>query len=120
MLSFLYFLYTFIIVHFLSCTHKNYDIHVNIFTDDKCIRIGVEVNLLIHFMRIRGEHPMRKNTSNDYVTQAPKEEEVTIDTSGRFPNKKNFPGDSVNEHESIENANAIIAEGEIGQQRENL
>jgi hypothetical protein len=30
------------------------------------------------------------------------------------------PGDSVNEHKFLEEANMIIAEGEIGQQNENL
>jgi hypothetical protein len=59
-------------------------------------------------------------TENKYLTHAPKDESITIDTDGRFPNKNNYPGDSVNEHESIETANSIIAEGEIGQQRENL
>ncbi|MFE8699466.1 hypothetical protein ACFYKX_02385 [Cytobacillus sp. FJAT-54145] len=63
---------------------------------------------------------MKKKTSEDYLTQAPKQEQFTIENDGRFPNQKNYPGDSVNEHEQLETANAIIAEGEIGQQRENL
>lgn len=56
----------------------------------------------------------------EYATHAPKNPEVTIENGNRFPNKKTVPGNSVNEHEDLENANAIIAEGEIEQQRENL
>lgn len=55
----------------------------------------------------------------DYLTHAPKKEQVTIGTDNNYPNLKNYPGDSVNEHEQLESANAIIAEGEFGQQREN-
>lgn len=59
-----------------------------------------------------------REKNNEYLTQAPKKEKFTI-SSETFPNQKNYPGDSVNEHERLETANAIIAEGEIGQQREN-
>lgn len=55
----------------------------------------------------------------DFLTQAPKTEQVTVGTNNNYPNLKNYPGDSVNEHEQLESANAIIAEGEIGQQHEN-
>ncbi|RTR28765.1 hypothetical protein EKG37_16225 [Robertmurraya yapensis] len=58
--------------------------------------------------------------NDEYLTHAPKKKGVTINTDGRAPNQKNYPGDSVNEHESLETANTIIAEGEIGQQKENL
>lgn len=63
---------------------------------------------------------MSDKKNKEYLTHAPKNEGVTIATDGRFPNQKNYPGDSVNEHESLETANIIISEGEIGQQRENL
>lgn len=63
---------------------------------------------------------MNKNGKEKYLTHAPKEEAITIDTDGRGPNLRNFPGDSVDEHENLEAANAMIAEGEIGQQNENL
>ncbi|WP_449621509.1 hypothetical protein [Robertmurraya sp. Marseille-Q9965] len=58
--------------------------------------------------------------NDEYLTHAPKKKDITINTDGRAPNQKNYPGDSVDEHESLETANTIIAEGEIGQQRENL
>lgn len=60
-----------------------------------------------------------KYKDEHYLTHAPKNEKVTVTTNNSYPNLKNYPGDSVNEHEQLETANAIIAEGEIGQQREN-
>lgn len=59
-----------------------------------------------------------KNRDKEYLTHAPKSENFSV-ASKAYPNLKNYPGDSVNEHERMETANAIIAEGEIGQQREN-
>lgn len=56
----------------------------------------------------------------EYLTQAAKGEQITIDTDGRSPNLKNYPGDSVDEHEQLETANAIISGEEIRQQNENL
>ncbi|MEH7107059.1 MULTISPECIES: hypothetical protein [Bacillaceae] len=56
----------------------------------------------------------------DYLTTAPKEPQMTINNGAVFPNKKNVPGESVDEHEYLEEANSIIAAGEIGQQNENL
>lgn len=38
----------------------------------------------------------------------------------KYPNQNNYRGDSLNEHHSIETANIIISENEIGQQNENL
>lgn len=38
----------------------------------------------------------------------------------KYPEKNNYPGDSLDEHRAIETANIIIAENEIGQQNENL
>lgn len=56
----------------------------------------------------------------DYLTTAPKEEQITINNGAVFPNKKNVPGDSVNKHKELEEANTLIAADEIGQQNENL
>ncbi|MDM5225598.1 hypothetical protein QUF73_05185 [Cytobacillus sp. NJ13] len=61
-----------------------------------------------------------KEKEEKYLTQAPKEEIVTIETDGKFPNLKNIAGDSIDEHEQLEAANAIIGAHEIGQQNENL
>ena len=63
---------------------------------------------------------MAKAKKEDYLTTAPSEAQFTIQNGAIFPNLKNIPGDSVDEHESLEEANAIIAKGEIGQQNENL
>ncbi|MBM7602200.1 hypothetical protein JOC75_000170 [Metabacillus crassostreae] len=54
-----------------------------------------------------------------YLTNAPKEEKITIQNDGSYPNLKNFAGDSVDEHKNQEVANSLMAEKEIGQQREN-
>ncbi|MBS4216059.1 MULTISPECIES: hypothetical protein [Neobacillus] len=56
----------------------------------------------------------------DYLTTAPKEKSITINNGAIYPNLKNVPGDSVDEHEFLKEANSIIAAGEIGQQNENL
>lgn len=56
----------------------------------------------------------------DYLTTAPKKAVMTINNGAVFPNKKNVPGDSVDEHARLEEANTLIASGEIGQQNENL
>ncbi|KON88465.1 hypothetical protein AF332_17700 [Sporosarcina globispora] len=61
-----------------------------------------------------------KEQQEKYLTQAPKEEMITIETDGKFPNLKNAAGDSVDGHERLETANAIIGAKEIGQQNENL
>ncbi|PMC39170.1 hypothetical protein CJ195_04330 [Bacillus sp. UMB0899] len=61
---------------------------------------------------------MRKE--DQYLSNAPKEENITIQTDSTFPNLKNIDGDSVNKHKQQEVANSIIAEKEIGQQQENL
>ncbi len=54
-----------------------------------------------------------------YLTNAPTKEKMTLQTDGTFPNMRNINGDSVNEHKNQEVANSIIAEKEIGQQQEN-
>lgn len=56
----------------------------------------------------------------DYLTPADEQPLVTIDNGSVFPNKKNTPGDSVNEHKALEEANMIITGDEIRQQNENL
>lgn len=56
----------------------------------------------------------------DYLTTAPKEEQMTIENGSMFPNLKNVPGDSVNEHKELEEANIVITGDEIKQQNENL
>ncbi|MCS0789400.1 hypothetical protein NX021_14700 [Cytobacillus firmus] len=61
-----------------------------------------------------------KENDEKYLTYAPKEDMVTIETGGKFPNLKHAAGDSVDEHEQQETANAIIGAKEIGQQNENL
>ncbi|EIJ78141.1 hypothetical protein PB1_11294 [Bacillus methanolicus PB1] len=55
-----------------------------------------------------------------YLTHAPKNHEFTIQTDDVFPNSKNFPGDSVDNHKNLEVANMIVGGKEIGQQNENL
>jgi hypothetical protein len=63
---------------------------------------------------------MAKAKKEDYLTPASKSEQFTIHNGAIYPNEKNIPGDSVNEHKFLEEANMMIAEGEIGQQNENL
>ncbi|PLT27649.1 hypothetical protein [Peribacillus deserti] len=63
---------------------------------------------------------MHKQKNHEFLTQAPKKTELTIETDDSFPNPKNYPGDSVNEHKELELGNAIIGAKEIGQQNENL
>ncbi|MED4227641.1 hypothetical protein [Neobacillus cucumis] len=55
----------------------------------------------------------------DYLTPSD-EQQMTINNGAVFPNKKNVPGDSVNKHKMIEEANTIITGDEIRQQNENL
>lgn len=54
-----------------------------------------------------------------YITHAPKQKEVSIATEGSFTMGSNYPGDSVVEHERLEESNEYLAEKELGQQREN-
>lgn len=56
----------------------------------------------------------------DYLTTAPKKDQVTINNGSIFPNLKHVPGDSVDQHEALEEANSIITGDEIRQQNENL
>jgi hypothetical protein len=61
-----------------------------------------------------------KEMDEKYLTSAPEEKMVTIENDGKFPNLKNAVGDSVDGHEQLETANAILGAKEIGQQNENL
>ncbi|MBB6444373.1 hypothetical protein [Bacillus benzoevorans] len=56
----------------------------------------------------------------DFLTTAPKREQMTIENGSIFPNLKNVPGDSVNKHQELVEANVIITGDEIKQQNENL
>nr|WP_042355436.1 hypothetical protein [Bacillus rubiinfantis] len=56
----------------------------------------------------------------DYLTTAPGNQQFTVQTGAVYPNLKNIPGESVNEHEYLEEANTIITGDEIRQQNENL
>ncbi|HEY4551490.1 MAG TPA: hypothetical protein VIG98_14605 [Bacillus sp. (in: firmicutes)] len=51
---------------------------------------------------------------------APKKKESSIENEIRSAKFKNVVGDSVNKHNNLEEANSFLAEGEIGQQNENL
>lgn len=66
-----------------------------------------------------GKKVMDISKKETYLTNAPKENKITIDNDGNFPNLKNVTGDSVNEHKNLEEANLIIAQKELGQQNEN-
>lgn len=57
---------------------------------------------------------------DEYSTKASKKETLTVRTNNVLRNKRNIPGDSVEQHYELEEANAVIAEDEIGQQNENL
>jgi len=61
---------------------------------------------------------LKKN--NEYLTNAARQNQVTIQNGGDFPNLKSIPGDSVDEHKDQEVANQIITGDEIKQQNENL
>ena len=51
---------------------------------------------------------------------APKKKEDSIENEIISSKFKNVVGDSVNKHNNLEEANSFLAEGEIGQQNENL
>ena len=61
-----------------------------------------------------------KAKTDDYLTNAPKEPQITINNGGIFPNLKNVSGDSVDAHMELIAANTIITGDEIKQQNENL
>lgn len=58
---------------------------------------------------------------DNHLTDAPKQPNITINTAESIINhSKYYPGDSVNAHKNLEEANAIIGGDEIKQQNENL
>lgn len=63
---------------------------------------------------------MARATNEDYITPSAKNQQMTINNGATFPNKKSVPGDSVDEHKFLEEANTIISGDEIRQQNENL
>ncbi|MED1467833.1 hypothetical protein ABE288_15985 [Bacillus salipaludis] len=63
---------------------------------------------------------MAKAKKEDYLTNAPKQEQVTIENGSIFPNLKNVAGDSVDRHMELTEANIVITGDEIKQQNENL
>ncbi len=56
----------------------------------------------------------------DFLTTAPKKEQMTIENGSIFPNLKSVAGNSVNEHQALVEANTIVTGDEIKQQNENL
>ncbi|WP_338469459.1 hypothetical protein R4Z10_11560 [Niallia sp. XMNu-256] len=56
----------------------------------------------------------------DFLTTAPKKEQVTIENGSRFPNEKTIVGNSVDGHKELEESNILITGDEIRQQNENL
>jgi hypothetical protein len=65
-----------------------------------------------------GDDMMAKK--EDYLTTAPKNQQVTINNGSHFPNQKHLPGDSVEEYEYQKEANLLLTGDEIHQQNENL
>ncbi|WML31036.1 hypothetical protein RCG24_03820 [Neobacillus sp. OS1-32] len=63
---------------------------------------------------------MAKSKNKDYLTTAPKKQQLTINNGAVYPNLKNVPGDSVDEHKALEEANSLVTGDEIRQQNENL
>jgi len=61
-----------------------------------------------------------KAKTEDYLTNAPKETQFTINNGSIFPNLKSSSGDSVDEHMELIEANTLITGDEIRQQNENL
>jgi hypothetical protein len=60
------------------------------------------------------------SSKDQYLTNSPVSEQVTIQSSETIPNSKNIPGNSVDSHKELELANAILTGDEIKQQNENL
>ncbi|WP_026576526.1 hypothetical protein [Bacillus sp. UNC438CL73TsuS30] len=63
---------------------------------------------------------MARAKKEDYLTNSPKQEQVTIENGSIFPNLKNVAGDSVDRHMELTEANIVITGDEIKQQNENL
>ena len=56
----------------------------------------------------------------DDLTTIPKKKDRSVEKDTIFPDFINVAGDSVDKDRSLEEANTILAENEIGQQNENL
>lgn len=56
----------------------------------------------------------------DDLTTIPKKKDRAVEKDTIFPDFINVAGDSVDQDRSLEEANTILAENEIGQQNENL
>ncbi|WP_170005848.1 hypothetical protein [Bacillus fonticola] len=64
---------------------------------------------------------MSKKKNADYLTQAPKKEQISAVNDAEYSNLKDgYAGDSVNDHKALETANRDLAREEIQQQSENL
>jgi hypothetical protein len=63
---------------------------------------------------------MPMSRKDQYLTNSPVQEQVSIQSSEAIPISKNIPGDSVDSHKELELANAILTGDEIKQQNENL
>jgi hypothetical protein len=63
---------------------------------------------------------MSMSRKDQYLTNSPAQEQVSIQSSEAIPISKNIPGDSVDAHKELELANAILTGDEIKQQNENL
>jgi hypothetical protein len=60
------------------------------------------------------------SNKDQYLTNSPAREQVSIQSGENSANSKNIPGDSVEKHKELEMANAILSGDEIKQQNENL
>lgn len=60
------------------------------------------------------------NNNKRFLTNAPKKQQLTIENGSTYPNGKHIPGDSVDKHKALEEANIILTGDEIKQQNENL
>ncbi|WP_253701470.1 hypothetical protein [Bacillus sp. FJAT-27445] len=61
---------------------------------------------------------MEKKTN--YTTPAIKQPTFTVETGDTYPNPESIPGNSVDEHKQLEEANTLLGGDEIRQQNENL
>lgn len=60
------------------------------------------------------------NKLEEFSLATSKKETLRVRTNNVLRTKRNIPGNSVDQHYELEEANTVIAEDEIGQQNENL
>jgi hypothetical protein len=60
------------------------------------------------------------SNNKDFLTTAPKKQQVTIANSNTVSNEKHMPGDSEDEYQYQKEANLLLSGDEIHQQNENL